>query len=98
MLIKEIKLNLIKKYSESIKNKLQFSLTTQEHYVLNQILLGDYTNNIALNLKVSKRNVEKYISRLLDKTQTQNIQDLKSLYWYTKKNNYRANDGNRTRE
>jgi DNA-binding NarL/FixJ family response regulator len=98
ILIKEIKFNLIKKYSESIKNKLQFSLTPQEHYVLNQILLGDHTNNIALNLKVSRRNVERYISRLLDKTQTKDIQDLRSLYWYTKKdNNHRANDGNRTR-
>nr|BBK20372.1 ycf29 protein [Cryptomonas curvata] len=98
ILIKEIKFNLIKKYSDSIKSKLQFSLTSQEHYVLNQILLGDHTNNIALNLKVSKRNIEKYISRLLDKTQTKDIQDLKSLYWYTKRNSHRANDGNRTRE
>ena len=99
MLVKEIKLNLIKKYSESIENKLQFSLTSQEHCVLNQILLGDHTNNIALNLKVSRRNVERYISRLLDKTQTKDIEDLKSLYWYTKKDRtHRANDGNRTRE
>jgi DNA-binding NarL/FixJ family response regulator len=84
LLLKEIKINLIKKYSQSIENKLQFSLTSQEHYVLNQILLGNQVNNIALNLNVSKRNVERYISRLLDKTRTKNIQDLKSLYWYTK--------------
>lgn len=83
--IKEIKFNLIKKYSESIKNKLRFSLTSQEQHVLNQILLGGHTNSIALNLKVSKRNIERYISRLLDKTQTRDIQDLKSLYWYAKK-------------
>jgi DNA-binding NarL/FixJ family response regulator len=82
-LIKEIKFNLIRKYSESIENKLQFSLTSQEHYVLDQILLGNQTSSIALTLKVSKRNVERYISRLLDKTRTKNIQDLKSLYWYT---------------
>lgn len=84
LLLKEIKINLIKKYSQSIENKLQFSLTSQEHCVLNQILLGNQVNNIALNLNVSKRNVERYISRLLDKTRTKNIQDLKSLYWYTK--------------
>jgi DNA-binding NarL/FixJ family response regulator len=53
---------------------------------------------MAVNLNVSKRNIERYISRLLDKTQTSNIQDLKSLYWYTKENKSRANDGNRTRE
>ena len=86
ILIKEIKFNLIQKYSESIKNKLQFSLTLQEDYILNQILLGSQTSSIALNLKVSKRNVERYISRLLDKTQTKDIQELKSLYWYTKGN------------
>ena len=84
LLLKEIKINLIKKYSQTIENKLQFSLTSQEHCVLNQILLGNQVNNIALNLNVSKRNVERYISRLLDKTRTKNIQDLKSLYWYTK--------------
>jgi len=84
LLLKEIKINLIKKYSQSIENKLQFSLTSQEHCVLNQILLGNQVNNIALNLNVSKRNVERYISRLLDKTRAKNIQDLKSLYWYTK--------------
>jgi DNA-binding NarL/FixJ family response regulator len=85
VLIKEIKFNLIKKYSESIENKLQFSLTSQEHFVLNQILVGNHINKIALSLNVSKRNVEKYISRLLDKTRTDTIEDLKSLYWYTKK-------------
>ena len=84
LLIREIKINLIKKYSQSIENKLQFSLTSQEQYILNQILLGNQTTSIALNLNVSKRNVERYVSRLLDKTRTKNIQDLKSLYWYTK--------------
>ena len=84
LLIKEIKTNLIKKYSESIENKLQFSLTSQEHCILNHILLGNQISKIALNLNVSKRNVERYITRLLDKTRTKNIQDLKSLYWYPK--------------
>jgi DNA-binding CsgD family transcriptional regulator len=84
LLIKEIRSNLIRKYSESIINNLQFSLTSQEHYILNQILLGGNPSKIALSLNVSKRNVEKYISRILDKTQTKNIQDLKSLYWHTK--------------
>jgi DNA-binding NarL/FixJ family response regulator len=86
MLVKEIKFNLIKKYSESIKNKLQFSLTLQEDSILNQILLGNQTSSIALNLKVSKRNVERYVSRLLDKTQTKDIKELKSLCWYIKGN------------
>ena len=84
LLIKDIKVNLIKKYAQSIQTKLEFSLTSQEQYVLNQILLGSKINCIALNLNVSKRNIEKYISRLLDKTQTKSIRDLRSLYWYTK--------------
>ena len=84
LLIKDIKVNLIKKYAQSIQTKLEFSLTSQEQYVLNQILLGSKINCIALNLNVSKRNIEKYISRLLDKTQTKSIRDLRSIYWYTK--------------
>ena len=84
LLIKETKINLTKKYIQSIENKLKFSLTTQEHNVLNQVLLGATIDNIALNLNVSKRNIEKYVTRLLDKTQTKNIRDLKSLYWYNK--------------
>ena len=84
LLIKDIKVNLIKKYAQSIQTKLEFSLTSQEQYVLNQILLGSKINCIALNLNVSKRNIEKYISRLLDKTQTKSIRDLRSLNWYTK--------------
>ena len=84
LLIKDIKVNLIKKYAQSIQTKLEFSLTSQEQYVLNQILLGSKINCIALNLNVSKRNIEKYISRLLDKTQTKSVRDLRSLYWYTK--------------
>ncbi len=98
LLIKDIKVSLIKKYAQSIQTKLEFSLTSQEQYILDQILLGSKVNSIAVNLNVSKRNIERYISRLLDKTQTSNIQDLKSLYWYTKENKSRANDGNRTRE
>ena len=84
LLLKEIKINLTKKYTQSLENKLKFSLTLQEYNILNQILLGTKIENIALNLNVSKRNIEKYISRLLDKTQTKNIRDLKSLYWYMK--------------
>ena len=84
LLLKEIKMNLTGKYIQSIENKLKFSLTPQEYKILNQILLGTKIENIALDLNVSKRNIEKYISRLLDKTQTKNIRDLKSLYGYNK--------------
>jgi DNA-binding NarL/FixJ family response regulator len=97
LLVKEIKINLTKKYTQSIENKLKFSLTPQEYIILDQILLGTKINNIALNLNVTKRNIEKYITRLLDKSQTKDVRDLKSLYWYSKKSNSRANDGNRTR-
>ena len=98
LIVKEIKINLTKKYTQSIENKLKFSLTPQEYIILDQILLGTKINNIALNLNVTKRNIEKYITRLLDKSQTKDIRELKSLYWYSKKSNSRANDGNRTRE
>nr|BDA97380.1 TctD-like protein [Cryptomonas curvata] len=96
LLAKDIKFNLLKKYIQSIESKLQFSLTSQEEFVLSQILLGSTTDHIAFALKVSKRNIEKYITRLLDKTQTKNTMELKSLLWSIE--NQRANDGNRTRE
>lgn len=92
VLTKEIKINLLKKYSQSIESKLQFSLTSQEQFVLDQILLGNTTNRIAFALKVSRRNIEKYITRLLDKTQTRNVNELKSLLWCIE--THRANDGN----
>ena len=84
LLVKEIKFKLVKKYTHSIESKLQFSLTSQEQFILDQILTGSTANHIAFNLKVSKRNIEKYISRLLDKTQTKNINELKSLLWHIK--------------
>jgi DNA-binding NarL/FixJ family response regulator len=86
LLIKEIKVNLVKKYNQSIQGKLDFSLTSQEYYVLNQILLGNSISHISSNLNVSRRNIEKYITRILDKTRSKTILDLKSLYWYVKKN------------
>lgn len=86
LLIKEIKVNLVKKYNQSIQGKLDFSLTSQEHYVLNQILLGNSISHISSDLHVSRRNIEKYITRILDKTRSKTILDLKSLYWYVKKN------------
>lgn len=84
-LIKNIKLNLAKKYRQYIEHKLQLSLTLQEHCILNQILLGNKTHRIALNLNVSKRNVEKYISRLLDKIKVKTTYDLKFLFWNEEK-------------
>jgi len=86
LLIKEIKVNLVKKYNQSIQGKLDFSLTSQEYYVLNQILLGNSISHISSDLHVSRRNIEKYITRILDKTRSKTILDLKSLYWYVKKN------------
>ena len=86
LLIKEIKVNLLKKYSQSIQNKLEFSLTSQEHCILNQILLGNSISLIASNLCVSRRNIEKYITRILDKTRSKTVLDLKFSYWYAKKN------------
>ena len=60
--------------------------------------MGKKIPEIASNLNVSNRSVEKYLSKLLDKTNTKNSFELLSLPWDTLLNHKRANDGNRTRE
>nr|YP_009315026.1 Hypothetical protein ycf29 [Scinaia undulata]SCW23481.1 Hypothetical protein ycf29 [Scinaia undulata] len=71
---------------------------TDREFVVLQLVLEGFTNKeIAAQLNLAVRNIEKYVSRLLAKTGTRNRTHL-SQYYY--KNNFetRANDGNRTRE
>jgi len=57
---------------------LQF-LTYREKTVLKLLLKGYMNKEIAINLNISLRNVEKYISRLLNKTKTRNRTELVKL-------------------
>nr|BDA98340.1 TctD-like protein [Rhodomonas sp. NIES-1006] len=89
--IKKIRLLLENKSSNSI------DLTPGEKLVLLGIIEGCTNQEISNKTKISIRNVEKYVTRLLSKTRSKRRTDLiKSsykFYW-----NKRANDENRTRE
>jgi DNA-binding NarL/FixJ family response regulator len=80
-LIKQIKMKLIKKHNSLLMNDEKLILTYQEQLILNQLLMGKTVMEIALRLNVSRRNVERYITRLFDKTQMKNSRKLKYFLW-----------------
>nr|YP_009397531.1 hypothetical protein [Dasyclonium flaccidum]ARW66717.1 hypothetical protein [Dasyclonium flaccidum] len=92
-------IDLLKNYSiYPINNSNQFSkfletFTPREKNILKLVINGFTNKEIAMNLNVSLRNVEKYISRLLKKTSTRNRTELVKLLISL----LRANDGIRTR-
>ena len=68
------------------------NLTSREQSILFLVLKGYMNKEIARSLNVSVRNVEKYITRLLNKTNTRNRTHLMRFIY-----SLRANDGSRTR-
>lgn len=70
-------------------------LTQREISVLQLLVKGMMNKEIALVLNMSKRNAEKYVSRLLFKTGARNRTELAQLPLLSLQ---RANDGTRTRE
>lgn len=85
------------KYSLFWVRSLQLKLTSRELSVLQFILQGSKNREIACNLNTGVRNIEKYVSRLLTKTNCRNRTDLVK-FCYSNNIFLRANDGNRTRE
>ena len=98
LLLQKIRKNLLNRYITSLNRSLKLYLTDQEQTIVKKIIEGIKTTEIAYTLNVTKRNIEKHITRLLNKTHTKNIEELKSLPWKTMLDLKRANDGNRTRE
>lgn len=76
---------------------LKLNLTEREVTVLESVMQGLKNREIADKLNTSIRNVEKYISRLLCKTNCRNRTELIKLF-YSNHIFLRANDGDRTRE
>jgi len=74
--IKSIRLHLLKKYNYALNEFPTIHLTKQEQFILRELLIGRKTSEIAFSLQVSTRFVEKYISRLLNKTKSKNINEL----------------------
>nr|YP_009420369.1 TctD-like protein [Chroomonas placoidea]ASO76008.1 TctD-like protein [Chroomonas placoidea] len=76
---------------------LKLTLTEREVSILKSVMQGFKNKEIASNLNTSIRNVEKYMSRLLCKTNCRNRTELIKLF-YSNQIFLRANDGDRTRE
>lgn len=76
---------------------LKLDLTDREITVLECVMQGLRNREIGNKLNTSIRNVEKYISRLLCKTNCRNRAELIKLF-YSNQIFLRVNDGDRTRE
>nr|YP_009399195.1 hypothetical protein [Taenioma perpusillum]ARW68592.1 hypothetical protein [Taenioma perpusillum] len=75
--IKLYKNNQVSFFSKKKLNHDIFNLLTyREKTILNLLVKGYMNKEIAINLNTSLRNVEKYVSRLLSKTQTRNRTEL----------------------
>lgn len=79
LLIKDIRIQLSTFYKTQYVNKLSILLTSQEQTVLYELLLGKRPIEIASTLRVSLRCIEKYITRILNKTKTKSIRELKAF-------------------
>nr|BDA98637.1 TctD-like protein [Proteomonas sp. NEIS-1375] len=93
--IRALRLTLRKKLLERQKSTFM-SLTPREADILYDLLDGYNVKEIAQHSKTTIRNIEKYITRLLAKTNTKTQIELISLASLILSS--RANDGNRTRE
>lgn len=97
--------NLLKKF-DVIMNSYLLNLgdkstpvfTPKESIVYNLVYQGLMNKEIASKLNLNLRTVEKYVSRLLTKTNTRNRTELVKLAVINSLFSNRANDGNRTRE
>ena len=97
--------NLLSLFNKSsqilIKNEIKnlkiqdIRLTSCENSILNLLIKGHTNREMAYFCNMSVRNVEKYVSRLLNKTGTRNRTELAQLVLA---NSLKANDGTRTRE
>lgn len=82
VLLRRNRIQLSIQYRKHLQVVLNPQLTKQEQFILQEVLTGRKINDIALTLNVSRRNVEKYITRILDKTKFDNLQQLKILSWF----------------
>ena len=86
--------NLRNQIYDSDRINRNIKLTKREITILLAVSRGMTNKDIASRLDISVRNVENYVTRLLNKTSLSNRVEL-SNYKYTSK---RASNGNRTRE
>ena len=70
------KQNKQSKHNMKLLNHTTFNFTSREKSITHLLVKGLMNSEIANILNISKRNVEKYISRLLNKTKTRNRTEL----------------------
>ncbi|YP_003359295.1 TctD-like protein (plastid) [Cryptomonas paramecium] len=92
-LIREIKSLAVDKISSASYPVTKIFFTRQEANVLKKIMEGKTIAQIQEELNTSRRNVEKYLTRLYDKSQISGLKELKSLPWDSILVNLKANDG-----
>ena len=95
--IRSVNIYIENHYNLRQVESLKLELTEREVSVLKSVMQGFRNREIATNLNTSIRNIEKYISRLLSKTNCRNRAELIKLF-YSNQIFLRANDGDRTRE
>nr|BDA98934.1 TctD-like protein [Chroomonas debatzensis] len=95
--LKNVRLYLNNKYLIYKEPTRTIHLTPREKVIMTYILRGLRNKEIANAVNTSVRNVERYVTRLLRKTNTKNRTNL-VRYVYLTSSYFKANDGNRTRE
>ncbi len=95
--IRSLNIYIENQYNLRQVESLKLELTEREVSVLKSVMQGFKNREIANNLNTSVRNIEKYIGRLLSKTNCRNRAELIKLF-YSNQIFLRANDGDRTRE
>lgn len=95
--LRSINLSIENQYNLFKMKSLRLDLTKREISILHCIMQGLKNREIANKLNTSIRNIEKYGSRLLNKTNCKNRLELVKMF-YSNHIFLRANDGDRTRE
>jgi DNA-binding NarL/FixJ family response regulator len=80
-LLTKLKKSIIEKNKTLLHSQLRLYLTKQEIAVLENILSGKTHQEISTELKTSLRNIEKYATKILNKTLTKNVNELRELPW-----------------
>jgi DNA-binding NarL/FixJ family response regulator len=75
--VKKIRSEFLKLSIQNYINKIY--LTPQENRILKKVLQGKTNSIIAQELKISKRNVERHIGRILNKTNIRTKSELNQL-------------------
>ena len=75
----DLRQNIAKNYKNSVKSTIDLKLTSKEELILSYLLKSKSTKLISTKLKIGTRNIERSISKLINKIQIKNAKELKLL-------------------